>query len=179
MIPFVLLDLFIFLIIYLLRYFKSEDYALNGGLDNPTAAVLNTQFLKSTASQQQQPQQPPFNSTMLFYGLLNNVNPNLTSPLSGAGNSSCNNSSANLIKQLLNSNSSAGTVPDISMLNAPNMNNMLETILNEVDTSVASKETSERLRNMITSMYFQFSDKLNEQVYVKGKSTSEFEDVRL
>lgn len=56
--------------------------------------------------------------------------------------------------------------------------NMLDLILNEIDLSIESKESAERLRQMVTQMHIYFSEKLNDQFYIKNKMLAEFEEVR-
>ena len=55
--------------------------------------------------------------------------------------------------------------------------NMLELILNEIDSCAENKESVERLRQMITQMHIYFNEKLNELQANRNKLISEFDEV--
>ena len=55
--------------------------------------------------------------------------------------------------------------------------NMLEIILNEIDSCVENKESAERLRHMITQLHIYFTDRLNDSQINKNKLLAEFEEV--
>jgi len=56
--------------------------------------------------------------------------------------------------------------------------NMLEFILNEIDSCVENKESVDRLRQMITQMHVYFNEKLNELQLNRSKLIAEFDEVK-
>lgn len=154
----------------------NDDFQLNNVNPNlnpymTSSATSHTQSaspcLKSLSSsnnahnqQQPPPQQQQQSSSLLYYSLLNpKFNQNSTTP----------NKIIGMPPNSANSNST--TISNIEL-------NMLDIILNEIELCVESKETSERLKQMISQMHLYFSEKLNELFIGKNKILNDFEEVR-
>lgn len=57
--------------------------------------------------------------------------------------------------------------------------NMLEFILKEIQTNVSNKECAERLKQMVSQMHAYYTEKMNENYYIKNKYIVELEEVIL
>lgn len=99
-------------------------------------------------------------------------------------------------KQKLNNNQSDNSIDFYNMLKClgkPNFSqqtnylstssnsslelNMLEFILKEIQINVSNKETAERLKQMVSQMHAYYTEKMNENYYIKNKYIVELEEV--